>query len=249
MTDTVLRASIRVHSRYFYFHMALVCMAVAFVGFVPSYWRPMAAGTLQADPVLHIHGAIFFSWTVFYVFQTWIAATGQIARHRNVGLIGVALATGMGIFGVMAAIHSVQRGAAAGRQDLAEAFAIVPLTNIAFFAILVAIALANTRRPEWHKRLMLMAALFILGPAIARWFLAYVPQPSPPLVAFTAVPELTAYLLFLLPLAHDWRTRGRPHAAYLAGGGARLALILLRVPLSGTDAWHATAGWVVGLAG
>ncbi|HEY4078094.1 MAG TPA: hypothetical protein VGM26_14285 [Rhizomicrobium sp.] len=248
IAETV-RPLTRPESRYFYFHMALACMAVAFIGFVPTYWVPLAAGSARIDPVLHLHGLIFFSWTLYYVFQTWLAATGQIARHRMTGLIGVSLATAMLIFGVMAAIHSIRGADAAGNGPLGGAFAIVPLTNITFFALLIMLALANVRRPEWHKRLMLMAAIFILGPAIARWFLTLLPAPRPPSVVYTLGLESAAYLLVLVPLAHDWRTRGRPHPVYITGAAARLAIVLLRVPFSGTHAWHSIAGWVSRLAG
>ncbi len=94
--------------------MSLACMAVAFLGFLPTYWMPMASGTFRANPVFHIHGMIFFSWTLYFVFQTWLAASGQVARHRMVGLIGVSLATAMTIFGILVAIASVRRDTAQG---------------------------------------------------------------------------------------------------------------------------------------
>ena len=251
MTDTVIPAGAmpRAESRYFYFRMSLAFLAVALIGFAPTYWAPLAAGTAHFDPVMHIHGLIFFSWSLYYVFQTWVAASGQIARHRMTGLIGVSLATAMLIFGMVAAIHSMRGAAAAGHAPLGESFAIVPLTNITFFAVLMVLALINVRRPEWHKRLMLMAAIFILGPATARWFLTFLPVPEPPSVVYTMGPELLTYLLILAPLRHDWRTRGRPHPVYVAGAAARLALIVLRVPFSGTHVWHGFAGWVARLAG
>jgi hypothetical protein len=225
-------------------------MAVAFVGFVPTYWAPMVEGTLKADPVVHIHGIVFFAWTVYFVFQTWLAASGQVARHRMTGLIGVSLATAMLIFGVMMAIHSMQGTAAIGQRAFGETFAVVPLTNIAFFVIVIITALANTRRPEWHKRLMLLGAISILGPAVARWFIVYLaPSVKPPPVAYTAGPEMVACLLLIIPLLHDWRSRGRPHAVYAVGGTLMVGYKLLRIPLSQTDAWHAFAGWVARLAG
>jgi hypothetical protein len=251
MTDTVLSAGARADSRYFYFRMALACMAVAFLGFAPTYWMPMAGGGLKVDPVVHIHGVIFFTWTLYYVFQTWLAATGQVARHRNVGLIGVSLATAMLIFGVLISIHSMRLSAAAGQTAQGEAFSIVPLTTIASFAVLIVFALANVRRPEWHKRLMLLAAISILGAALARVFRTLLAPPGndiPP-VAASIAPVLTADLLLIAPLLYDWRKHGRPHPVYLVGGGIMVAIHVLRVPFSGSHAWHAFAGWLSGLAG
>jgi hypothetical protein len=36
----------------FYERMAYACAAVAFGGFVPTYWAPVAAGTFTGAPVL-----------------------------------------------------------------------------------------------------------------------------------------------------------------------------------------------------
>ena len=89
---------------YFYFYMALACMAVAFLGFAPTYWLPLATGSFSASPVVHIHGLLFFAWSLYFVFQSWLAATGKVVRHRAVGMIGVSLATTMTIFGFLVAV-------------------------------------------------------------------------------------------------------------------------------------------------
>ncbi len=97
ITDDRVRAAVASPARYFYFNMALACMAVAFLGFAPTYWVPLAHRTFSASPVVHFHGFLFFSWAVFFVFQTWLAASGRVMRHRAVGIIGVSLATAMTI--------------------------------------------------------------------------------------------------------------------------------------------------------
>jgi hypothetical protein len=103
------RAAASSHARYFYFYMALSCMAVAFLGFAPTYWLPLASRTFPSLPVIHFHGMLFFTWTLYFAFQTWLAASGQIARHRTVGMIGVSLATAMTIFGCLAAVSALKR--------------------------------------------------------------------------------------------------------------------------------------------
>ena len=64
---------------------------VAFGGFIPTYWAPVAAGTFKAPPVIHIHGFLMFSWTVFFLIQTALAAAGRTRDHRSWGLAGTAL--------------------------------------------------------------------------------------------------------------------------------------------------------------
>jgi hypothetical protein len=142
--DTRVRAIASSHAQYFYFYMALSCMAVAFLGFAPTYWLPMASGTFPSMPVIHFHGLLFFAWTLYFAFQAWLAASGRIARHRAMGMIGVSLATAMTIFGFLAAVNTMKRAAAAGLTDAGIAFAIVPLSGILFFAVVFILAVSAT---------------------------------------------------------------------------------------------------------
>src|SRR5206468_1140533 len=113
-----------VQARYFHVLMAACCVAVAFLGFAPTYWLPLAAGTFKANPVVHIHGLVFFSWTLFFLLQAWLVAAGRTARHRSVGLIGISLATLMTILGIITAINQTKGAIAIGQAEAGTAFAI-----------------------------------------------------------------------------------------------------------------------------
>ena len=249
--DKCIRVIATSRARYFYFYMALACSAVAFLGFAPTYWLPLASGKFPPMPVVHFHGLLFFAWTVFFAFQTWLAASGQIARHRTTGIIGVSLATAMTIFGFLVTVNAMKRSAAIGLTDEGIAFAIVPLSGILFFAVVVTLAIAAVHRPETHKRLMLLASISLLDAAVARWFLTFLAPPGPlgpPPVPVTIVPALLAYLLLVAPVVFDWRTRGRPHPVYVYGGIALVAVKLLNWPISVTPLWHSFAGGILALA-
>lgn len=238
-------------ARYFYFHMALACAAVAFLGFAPTYWLPLAQRSFSASPVIHAHGLLFFAWSLFFVLQSWLAASGRIVSHRDIGMIGVSLATAMTIMGFLVSVNVMKRSAAVGQTDAGIAFSIVPLSGIAFFAVVFALAVANARRPETHKRLMLLAGISILDAAVARWFLTFLAPPGPPgppPVAVTIAPAFVAYLLLVVAIVHDWRTRGKPHPVYVVGGLVLVAIKLLNWPVSTTAAWHAFAGGIFALA-
>lgn len=231
--------------------MALACAAVAFLGFAPTFFLPLATGKFSAPPSVHVHGIVFFAWSLYFVYQAWLPVSGQTGRHRSVGLIGVSLATAMTIFGFLAGVTSMQRSAAVGQTDAGIAFAIVPWSGILFFAVVFATGIAMVRRPEVHKRLMLLAGISILDAAVARWFLTFLAPPGPPgppPVAVTIPPAFVAYLLLVVAMVHDWRTRGRPHAVYVIGGIVLVAVKLLNLPVSATHAWHAFAGGILALS-
>jgi hypothetical protein len=251
INDNRVRVVATSNARYFYFYMALACTAVAFLGFAPTYWLPLASGSFSSSPVVHFHGLLFFAWTLYFAFQTWLAASGRTAWHRSLGLIGVSLATAMTIFGFLVAVNAMKRSAAIGQTDAGIAFVIVPLSGIAFFAVVLALAIAARARPETHKRLMLLAGISILDAAVARWFLTFLAPPGPmgpPPVEVTILPALVAYLLLVAAMIFDWRQWGRPHPVYAYGGMALVAVKILNWPISATSAWHSLAGGILALA-
>ena len=251
VTAAPQRVGARAQATHFYFYMSLCCAAVAFSSFTPTYWLPMKAGTLKVNPIVHIHGAVFFSWSMFFVLQTWLASSGRVAWHRSVGMIGVSFATAMTIFGTLVAINGLKGAAAIGMRDEGMAFVIVPLSTIAFFAVTFALAVAYVRQPDVHKRLMLLAGISILDAPIARWFLTFLAPPGavgPPPVGAAIPPAIVAYLLVVAAMVFDWRTRGRPHAVYAIGGTAFLLLNVFNVPISSSYPWRAFASGLLALA-
>ena len=87
MNATVASAlSVRTESRSFYVWMAGAFLLIAFGGFTPTYWAKVAAGTFHAEPIIHIHGILLFTWTCFFFVQTALVASGRILDHRAWGL-------------------------------------------------------------------------------------------------------------------------------------------------------------------
>ena len=134
-----------------YVVMAWVCAVIAFAGFTPSYWAPLATGQFAGAAILHLHGLLFSAWMVYFILQTLWVATGRVARHRALGLLGISLATAMLFVGIMAALHSVRLGATLGLEAQNRAFSIVPISIVVFFASPVAVAGAKTALQEWAK--------------------------------------------------------------------------------------------------
>lgn len=232
----------------FYLYMAIACAVVAFLGFAPTYWWPLLNGTLKAHPIVHMHGLVFFCWSLYLVCQTWLASTGRMMRHRDIGILGVSLATLMVVLGIVTAINRMHWAASIGQLEAGRAFAIVPIAAITFFGAAFAAAVTNVRRPDWHKRLMLVAAASILDAPIARWFIVLLAPPGPPgppPVSVDIAPSLLGFLLIVVAMVVDWQRRGRVHLAYVIAGSAFVILKLLQVPISETAAWHAFAAWLM----
>jgi uncharacterized membrane protein YozB (DUF420 family) len=265
ISDTAVGA-VALRRTQFYLWMAVAMAATAFVGFAPTFWMPLSQGVPERIAVLAIHGALFFGWTLFVIYQAWLVWSGNVSRHRDVGMVGVSLATAMTIFGVLAAINSAKRATALNFADGGEAFMVVPLAALLSFAVLVTAALLNIRRSEWHKRLMLSATAVILDAAIARPYIVYfvmgghpppfrgtvglagLNMPPPPVIGILPV-TLAALLFIVVGMVRDWRVLGKVHPAYWWAGGFTLAVQLLKIPLSDTALWHGFARSLISLAG
>jgi hypothetical protein len=112
-------SGVRADSRNFYVWMAGGFLAVAFGGFIPTYWAKVAAGTFHAEPIIHIHGALLFAWTCFYFVQTLLVARGRTLDHRAWGLAGISLFTVMMCSILVGQEAVLARNAALGYGDAA----------------------------------------------------------------------------------------------------------------------------------
>src|SRR5882762_5152721 len=205
--------------------MAGFFVLMAFGGFTPTYWARVASGTFHGPPILHIHGALLFSWTLFYFMQTAWIASGHTPTHRAWGLAGIALFSVMMCSILVAQVTVVRVADAHGYGDAGRRFAAVALCALPVLIGFFSLAIANVRRPETHKRLMYLIMVGLMHPAIAR------------------------VMLIVVAMIYDWRTRRRPHHVYVYGGLTLLADQLLTVPVSATQTWMSIARFLEGLAG
>ena len=252
ITTTAAPAADTMSEATFHYRLAVACVLVAFLGFAPTYFVPLARGTLKVSPIVHMHGALFFAWTLLLAYQARLVATGRLVRHRALGLIGISLVTAMVILGVMTAVLALRRATGTEFEEAARTFMIVPVTGMIFFATCFALAIVWRRNRDAHKRLMLLSTVGILEAAVARWFMTFLAPPGavgPPTVEMTVAPALIAASLIVAAMVFDWRTRGRPHAVWMAGGIALLALKVLQMGLATTPGWHAAAHWLASLGG
>jgi hypothetical protein len=216
--------------------MALLMGIAALAGFGPGTilhaYFPASQPLSPVTPLLAVHGAVFGSWTVLLVVQTGLVAANRRDLHRTLGWAGLALAAAMVVLGLMAGTDALHRGFSPPGVPLTAAqFFTVPIGAIAAFVPLVILGIVNRRRPEYHKRYMLLSTLAILTAATAR-----IPHlTAPPL--FFGVTDL-----FIVAMAaYDAATRGRPHPATLWSGAILLASQVGRLAIAKTPLWLAFA--------
>jgi hypothetical protein len=257
-TNGVTKTQGRRSTPSFYIWMSAACAVLAFGGFAPTYWLQLAPQTFVGSPLVHLHALLFSAWTLYFLFQTILAVRERLDSHRAWVLLGISLATAMVFVGSAAATESLKDRLAAGLGDQARAFFIVPISLMLLFGGFVFAAIASVERTEAHRRLMLLATISIIPPAVARVSFAMnvgmVPGLRPGLGPLRTAESVVASGLIadafvVIGMIYDWRTRGRPHPAYVVGGLILLAIQLLRVPVSTTHGWDSFADFVARFAG
>lgn len=229
--------------RRFYLGMMAAIWAVVLVGFAQSFFlRPFFPKVVApVEPIFYIHGALFFSWLTLLAIQTTLIATGDTAAHRRLGLAGFVLAPLMLVMGLYAATLAARRPTGfTGVVDPPLHFYGVLVVWIAVFFVFAGLALLWRKRPQTHKRLMLLAALILAEAGITRFPVAPINTAATEIVAFWfTVP-------FLIPLVvWDFATLRRLHPATLWGGLAFLAYGPLREMAAATPVWGAAGKWAM----
>jgi len=118
-----------------------------------------------------------------------------------------------------------RRIAAGGAVAQANSELLVIILEMIVFSSLVGAAILFRRRPETHKRLMLLALIGALGPAWFR-FRHYFPAIENPVLFYSL---LLADSVILLAIAMDLRAGRGLHPVYLYAGGAMVAVHCVEV--------------------
>jgi hypothetical protein len=234
----------RKSDRNFFLLYVVLIWAGFFAGFVPE----MIQHVREHRPfplIVHIHAVAFVGWLVLLTTQVLFIRRAQYDLHRRLGLFGVGLAVVMIVLGPVTAIYMQRLNF--GTAESEPAFLAVQLTDILAFAGLVAAAIAYRGTPPAHKRLMLLATLYISDAIYARVF----GDTLHPLMGDGFWPFLIeAYLVNDILMfgmgVYDLITRRQLHPAYVWGVAWTLANQLLGSFLYHSAFWKPIALNLIG---
>jgi hypothetical protein len=228
----------RTAERIFFSGMAMLLCFVVFIGFFRTFF---GAGFVRAplpNALLRVHGIVFTVWMLLLVMQAALVSTGRVAWHRTLGTIALGLPPLMIGLGVIAAIDALGRKVSIGSLDPATSLAL-PLVNIVAFAIVIAAAGRARRRPDAHKRLVVLATISLSTAALGRipWAQLDLSPAAGPVIGLAA--------LILLLVAYDLLSLRRVHRSTLWAAPLVFAAGALAVPFGMTPAWHHFAEFVM----
>ena len=159
--------------RKFYSRMAILLVAVVFIGFAPSFYlRGVVPAYPRPNPTLPpsvmFHGLMFTLWMALLVIQTQLVATRRTETHMNLGKAAMLVAIALVPVMYVTAVWGVARESHPPFTDGLN-WTAIPLAVIPAFAFLIYEAWRRRREAQWHKRLMLGASIiFVAGPGFSR---------------------------------------------------------------------------------
>lgn len=217
-------------NRYFYFCMSLLVAAVVVSGFGQTVDHNLIHATPQRPWLLWVHGSVFSGWVLFFILQSALVRTHHVKLHRTLGWFGAGLAAAIPVLGLSTAIVM-------DRFDVATfhlpretyTFFAIQLLDMTSFTATFWLAVLWRRKPEFHRRLVLIATCVLTSAAFAR-----IPHAS------VAMAYFGVDGLILLGVARDLIVNRKVHLVY------RYALPVLMVcQILMVNLWiHHPAWWV-----
>jgi hypothetical protein len=229
----------RRYDHVFFSGMALLILVTVFLGFARTYYL---AGLFRAplpSLIVHFHGAAFSCWIFLLLMQTWLIATRRVHIHRRLGIAGFTLACLMVVLGVWVNNRALTRGGVPPDADGAAIY-LLGFALLLIFAVVVIFAFHSRSNPAAHKRLILVATVALLPPAIIRLPFAFVS------VAL-ARPTWLSYPFLLMLVLYDLWSSHKIHRATLAAGTFLIFTEQLVIALGHTAKAQAFASWMYSL--
>jgi hypothetical protein len=216
----------------FYIGMSGALLLIVVMGFSRTLYLRAFFDVPQIPASVWLHGIVLTAWFVGSFLQTIWVALHRIDVHRRSGWVVGGLGIAVLAISLAVTLNFVPRRQAVGvdlEAGVAGLSLIVwaDLSALVAFAIFLSTAVALRRRPEMHKRLMLLSSMSIVQPAmnrIWRW----------PVFDGLDVTSSSLGGLFLLLLAlglYDVVSRKQVHTVTLLGGsflmGSRIVSIFV----------------------
>lgn len=156
----------------FFTLLGVAMLVLAIAGFWPQYFSAVVGNRPHPNTqfwLVHAHAALFSIWLLLFISQAAMVMTGRSRLHRQAGPWVASYGFLIALIGLFAAIALAAR--MGRRQDDFEAaasFVFFPIVDMIYFAAFLAIAVIQRRRPELHKRAMLIATFSIAVVGLGR---------------------------------------------------------------------------------
>ena len=137
------------------------------MGFGPEIVKHVQTHAKPFPLIVHFHAAAFVGWLVLFTVQVLLIRTKRGALHRKLGFAMLGVAAVMMVLGPATAL--IADHGKIGTPDADPAFLAVQFTDIVAFVGLLGAAVLLRDRAAAHKRLTLLATIYITDAGFGRW--------------------------------------------------------------------------------
>ena len=143
--------------------MSAFLLAVVIIGFSRSFYLQSVFEFPELPIRLHVHGAVLTTWFLIAFAQPCLIQTHRVSLHRKVGVVGVLVAVAVVFVSVMTLVYRD-----APYIDERQYAAAPNLWGLFTFSTCVMFGILLRKRTDVHRRLMLLASIPIVAPALDR---------------------------------------------------------------------------------
>jgi len=218
----------RVLSKYFYLLMSLLIIAAVAYGFSFTVEKNLIHPAVPRPWILYVHATIFTGWLAFFLLQSILVRSRKVRWHRRWGGFGVVLGSMIPIVGVSTAIVMGRFDIGVLHLTYVESSLIVPLFDMVCFTSTFPLAVYWRKKPELHRRLMLVASCALTAAGFGRFI-------HPDYLFYGGVD-----LLIFLGVVRDLILDRRIHRVYLIV----LPLFIVGQVITTYIAWYGVPFWM-----
>lgn len=218
-------------NQYFYFCMSLLIAVVVIYGFSHTVDQNLIHAAIPRPWILWVHGAVFSGWLAFFIFQSALVRTGHVKLHRLTGWFGAGLGVLIPVLGIWTAIIMNRFRVIQLHMPVTQIYPFFSIQSgdVASFTVFFWLAIYWRKKPEYHRRLVLIATCALTAAGFGRF-------PMMPLHWFYAGVDA----LILLGVSRDLIVNRRIHVVY------RWTLpILIVSQIFAVQIWLHHPGWWV----
>lgn len=164
---TVRRAPLL--EKYFYFGMSLLVAAVVVYGFSHTVDQRLIHANPAPPWILWLHGIVFSGWLAFFIFQSALIRTHNVKLHRKTGWFGAGLGALIPVLGISTAIIMDRFDFSQFHRADAKVFFSIQLWDMVAFATAFWLAVYWRKKPEFHRRLVLVATCALTAAGFGRF--------------------------------------------------------------------------------
>lgn len=221
----------------FFTAIAIIGIIAILVGFSKTFIIPLVSGTKTWPLTIYAHAFFVFGWVIIFLTQSLLIQNKKYKIHIFIGRWAAFIAVGAAISIIPASLFQIERELKEGLGQTAISSIVGSLASASMFLILVTLGILNRKRPQVHKRFMLLATILLIWPAWFRWR-HYFPSVERPDIWFAVV---LSDSLILVAFIWDWLKNKYIHPALFYGGLFIIAENVMEILLFDSKGWRVLA--------